>query len=213
MPTTVLLVRHGETAWNRGKIFRGAHDVPLNDNGRAQAGHLARALESRRIDAAYTSPLSRAAETAEIALGSHGLEVAPLEGLRDFDYGEWTGIEDARVAERWPDDHARWLAEPHLARPPGGDTLREVFERAFGAAEEMAQRHEGETVALFAHRVVNKLLVLGMLSLRLERFNFIRQDNCCLNEFERAEGGYVVVSLNDVSHLRQGGAEVLEADF
>jgi len=213
MPTTILLVRHGETAWNRGKIFRGAHDVPLNDNGRAQAGHLARALESRRIDAAYTSPLSRAVETAEIGLRSHGLQAVPLEDLRDFDYGEWTGIEDAEVAERWPDDHAKWLAKPHSAQPPGGDTLRDVFERAFGAAEEIAQRHGGETVALFAHRVVNKLLVLGMLSLGLERFNFIRQDNCCLNEFERGGDGYVVVTLNDVSHLRQAGADVLAADF
>jgi broad specificity phosphatase PhoE len=65
MPTTVLLIRHGETAWNWGKIFRGIADIPLNENGRAQASLLAKALALRRIDAAYSSPLARAQEAAQ----------------------------------------------------------------------------------------------------------------------------------------------------
>ena len=64
MSTTLLLIRHGETAWNREQIFRGVYDIPLNENGRAQARHLAEALAKREIDAAYSSPLSRAQETA-----------------------------------------------------------------------------------------------------------------------------------------------------
>jgi len=68
MSTTILLIRHGETAWNREKIFRGVYDIPLNENGRDQARQVARALKGREIHAAYSSPLSRAIETAQIAL-------------------------------------------------------------------------------------------------------------------------------------------------
>jgi broad specificity phosphatase PhoE len=213
MPTTILLIRHGETAWNRAKIFRGVYDVPLNENGRAQARHLADALALRPIDAAYTSPLSRASETARFVLQPHSIEAVVHQGLRDFNYGEWTGLEDQVVARKWPQEHALWLSAPHQSRPPGGDTLQEVLERALASLEEMVQKHAGETVALFAHRVVNKLLILGLLTLGLERFPFIRQDNCCVNEFLRTDQGYVVVSLNDTAHIRGSGTDLLRVDF
>jgi len=213
MSTTILLIRHGETAWNRGKIFRGVYDISLNENGRTQARHLAKALTSRQIDAAYSSPLSRAQETAQIVLEPYRIEAIIHESLIDFNYGQWTGLEDGVVARKWPEEHACWIATPHAIRPPGGDTLQEVFDRAFNAVEEITQKYDGQTVAIFAHRVVNKLLVLGMLTLGLERFPFIRQDNCCLNEFERTEKGYIVISLNDTSHLRQAGIDLLKADF
>ena len=213
MSTTILLIRHGETAWNREKIFRGVHDIPLNENGRAQARHLAQALAARLIHAAYSSPLSRALETAQIVLEPHGIDAVVHQELTDFNYGRWTGLQEAEVAQRWPEEHGRWLAAPQTVRPTDGDTLQEVYERALGALEGLAQQHEGQTVALFAHRVVNKLLVLGMLTLGVERFPFVRQDNCCLNEFVCTEAGYVVVSLNDTSHLLRAGAELLQADF
>ena len=189
------------------------YDIPLNDNGRAQARQAARALASRQINAAYSSPLSRAIETANICLEEHDIEAVPHDGLLDFNYGDWTGVADEAVAEKWPEEHARWVAAPHTLRVPGGDTLQEIFDRSFGALEEITQKHAGQTVVLFAHRVVNKLLVLGVLSLGLERFNFIRQDNCCIDEFERTDAGYVVVRLNDTSHVWQAGAGLLEADF
>ena len=213
MPTTIVLVRHGETAWNREKIFRGVYDISLNENGRAQAGHLAKALAWRDIDVAYSSPLSRATETAQLVLAPHGIEAAVREDLRDFNYGRWTGLKDEAVARKWPQEHTLWTAAPHEIRPPGGDTLQEVFDRAVACVEEIAQKHAGQTVALFAHRVVNKLLILGMLTLGLEHFPFVRQDNCCVNEFEWAAKGYTVISLNDTSHIRQTGTALLKADF
>ena len=213
MSTNILLVRHGETAWNRGQIFRGVHDVPLNDNGRAQARLLGAAAAWRTIDAAYTSPLSRAVETGQLMLEPHGVEAIVHEGLTDFNYGDWTGIEDAAVAEKWPKERAQWGSAPHTLRVPGGDTLQDVYDKAFACLEEVAQKHDGQTIALFAHRVVNKLLVLAVLGLGLDRFPLIRQDNCALDHFERTDQGYVIICLNDTSHLRQGGAEVLEVDF
>jgi len=213
MLATMLLIRHAETAWNREKISRGVYDVPQNENGRTQARHLAKALASRKITIAYSSPLSRARETAQITLEPHGIEATVHKGLRDFNYGQWTGLQDHVVANKWPEEHTLWLTAPHQARPPDGDTLQTVFDRSFDAVKQIAQQHDGQTIALFAHRVVNKLRVLGMLTLRLERFAFIRQDNCCLNEFQRTAQGYVITSLNDTSHIRQGGTDLLKADF
>ena len=213
MGTTILLVRHGETAWNRSKIFRGVYDIPLNDNGRAQAQALARLLANRSIDAAYTSPLSRATETAQIVLQPHGIEANVHEGLKDFNYGLWMGLEESEVVRRWPDEHYDWITTPHTIRVPGGDTLQDVFHAAFAALEDSVHKHTDQTIALFAHRVVNKLLVLGVLRLGLERFPFIRQDNCCLNEFQWIGQDYIVINLNDVSHLRQMGTALLEEDF
>ena len=87
------------------------------------------------------------------------------------------------------------------------------IDRAFRAMEEIGRRHEGQTVALFAHRVVNKLLVLGALGLGLERFPFIRQGNCCINEFVRTASGYVIERINDTAHVRGAKADILQADF
>ena len=132
MTTNILLIRHGETAWNREKVFRGLFDVPLNDNGRCQARLVANALKSVSINAAYTSPLSRSAETARIVLAPHGIEAVPHEGLRDFDYADWTGKTEAEVAKGWPHEHAAWISRPDSVRVPRGDSLQEVSEGRSG---------------------------------------------------------------------------------
>ena len=213
MATRILLIRHGETDWNRSKVFRGTYDVPLNDRGRRQAALLADALRGRAIDAAYSSPLSRATETASIVLAGHGVRAVEEPGLTDIDYGDWTGVEDAEVARRWPEQHGLWATRPAEARIPGGQSLRAVYGRAFAAMGGIADRHDGQTVALFAHRVVNKVLVLAALGLGPERFGFVIQGNCCLNEIERTADGYVIHVINDTSHVTRGGADVLTVDF
>ena len=78
---------------------------------------------------------------------------------------------------------------------------------------EITKRHEGSTVALFSHRVVNKLLVRGALGLELERFPLIAQGNCSINEFLVRDGEFTVETLNNTAHVIEGGVEVLEADF
>ena len=173
MSTTILLIRHGETAWNRNKIFRGTYDIPLNDTGKAQAKLLVKILKKRKIDATYSSPLSRACRTAQISLSENDV-VDPLieERLIDINYGDWTGKEDCEVVKRWPEEHNVWSTDPQRAHIPGGEILKTVFDRAFGTMEEIAARHKGQTVVIFAHRVVNKLLVLGALGLGLSHFNF-----------------------------------------
>ena len=211
--TRVFLARHGETAWNREGVFRGTHDVPLNDNGREQARLLGQSLSRHHIDAAYSSPQSRAVETAKTALAGTAVQVATDDRLRDFCYGDWQTLAEAEVKRRWPTEYRAWSTDPQSLRVPGGSTLAEVSEVAFAAMEELTTRHAGGAIALFAHRVVNKLLVLAALGLSLDRFSFIRQDNCSVNEFERTKEGYIVITLNDTSHLQTEGVDLLCADF
>ena len=213
MATTILLIRHGETDWNRERVFRGVFDIPLNGNGRDQARLAAEALRSDKIAAAFSSPLSRAVETANIILEPHGINATLHQGLLDFDYGDWTGKRESDVAKRWPKEHALWNSRPHSLRVPGGDTLQDVFDRTYGAMEEIAKEHNGQIVALFAHRVVNKLLVLGVLGLNLDRFPFIVQGNCCVNKFVRTESGHIIEYINDTAHIRNAGKELLPEDF
>ena len=213
MATRLIIVRHGETAWNRGNIYRGTHDIPLNDNGRQQARLTAGALKERTIDVAYTSPLSRATETARITLEPHGIEAAHHDGLLDFDYGEWTGKQEEEVKQSWPAEYEEWTTRPHEARPPGGTSLHEVSERCVAMMVEAAAQHDGSTVALFSHRVVNKLLVLGALGLTLDRFPFIVQGNCSYNEFLVQNGEFTIEVINSTAHMTGGGVDLLTADF
>ncbi|MDD5676959.1 MAG: histidine phosphatase family protein [Kiritimatiellae bacterium] len=212
MPGAILLIRHGETAWNREKIFRGAHDVPLNENGRAQAALAARARSAQNRCGLYKPAQPCPGNGRNYACAALCADRRPRR-LKDFHFGEWTGQKDEAVAEQWPGAYALWSATPHLAQPPGGDTLASASARVRAALDEIARRHSETTVALFTHRIVNKLLVLAMLGLPLDRFKFIRQDNSCINEFEVTPEGYVAVSLNDVSHLSMSGTSLVKADF
>jgi len=97
MGTTLYLIRHGQTDWNKSKIFRGRADVPLNERGCKEAQALSRHLEHVRATACYASPLSRTIETAGIVARPHSLEVKLDDRLIDMDFGEWQGKPEADV--------------------------------------------------------------------------------------------------------------------
>ncbi len=157
--TTILLVRHGETDWNRDNRFQGHADPPLNDRGRDQARELAARLADRGVDAVFTSPLRRARETAEIIGGALALHVAAHEGLREVDVGEWQGLTRDEIAKRYPEAFARWLDYGHGWER--GETYEEMAERALWAVHEISSAfprgrvvvvtHGGPVRALFAN--------------------------------------------------------------
>ncbi len=211
--TTILLIRHGETDWNREKRFRGHYNIPLNENGRSQARLLADALEAINIDIVYSSPLSRALETAKLALKDRNPEIIKEDDLRDIDYGHWTGIKESEVESKWPHEYEEWKKSPHKLRIPGGNSLEDIYNTAFKAFKDIAVKQKGRTVAVFAHRVVNKILIIGSLELGLDRFSFIRQDNCCINIFEYDGSGFTLSLLNDTCHMKDRSVDLLRADF
>ncbi len=201
--TRFVLVRHGQTEWNRVERFRGRADVPLNDAGLAQAEATGRRVaEEWQPAAVYASPLSRAYVTAEAISVRCGLPVAPLAGVIDIDYGEWQGLTPEEVAARWPDLLHAWYTAPQTVQVPGGESLAGLRERAMRSLCELVDRHRDETVAVVSHTVVNRVILLGILGLGNERFWRLRQDNCAINVFDADASDFTLVTLNDTSHLR-----------
>jgi len=209
----VMLVRHGETDWNREQVFRGRIDVELNRNGREQARALAEATRMFQIDAVYSSPLSRSLETARIVAEAHHLDVKIAQGFVDFHYGDWQGLKHQEVKEKLPDLYLSWHESPHLVQISGGESLDDVRRRSLKELKKIVTEHEGGTVMIVSHRVVNKVLLCAIMELDNSHFWRLRQDNCCLNIFECSEDEYTICLLNDICHLRQTTGSVLKADF
>lgn len=141
--TTILLVRHGETDWNRDRRVQGHSDTQLNDTGRAQARALAADLASETVDAVYSSDLARAYETARIVAEGRGLEVTAVRDLRERHFGTWEGMTDDEVLERYP-----WAAGG-----PWGDaeTIDEMAARVFDALQRIADAHPDGRIVVVSH--------------------------------------------------------------
>lgn len=208
---TVIFVRHGETDWNRDKIFRGRADVPLGERGKKQAERVAEALKEYRLDAIYSSPLSRSMQTAEAIARRQSCGVTALDELNDIDYGDWQGKPLKEVLAEYPDLCALWESAPNKARIPRGESLRGVQDRSLPKILEVAAVHAGP-IAVVSHRVVLKVAVLGLLGLGVERFWSLKLETCGITIFDIAQERKVLTRLNDVGHLA-GLRDEAAADF
>ncbi|MFB3881623.1 MAG: histidine phosphatase family protein [Armatimonadota bacterium] len=197
----LLIIRHGETAWNRERVFRGRTDVPLSERGVAQAGLLAGELKEARIEAIHSSPLSRAIRTAEPLASLLHLDVVADQRLTDMSFGDWEGRPEAEVKQAEPDALGAWHERPHEFRPPGGESLSEVATRAWDAVDEIAREHPSGRVALFSHRVVCKVIVLTALGAGLDAFWHLRLDTASISVIERAGRSWTATLVNDTHHL------------
>ena len=121
--TTLFLVRHGRTDWNKEGVFRGHKDVPLDEVGRKEALLVGERLKGEGIKGVYSSPLSRAKETAEAIAQFHNAEVEVVEELIDLHFGEWEGMSLKEVQEQYPDFYQLWQKVPHRVMFPGGEGL------------------------------------------------------------------------------------------
>ena len=147
--TELLLVRHGETDWNRERRFQGHADPPLNEAGREQARELADRLAGEDIVAVYTSDLLRARETAEIVAAVLDADVVALRELREIDVGSWQGLTWPEIEERHPDGVARWHEDGHGW--DSGETYEQLGERIVAALGEIASNHPGQRILVVGH--------------------------------------------------------------
>ena len=208
----VFLVRHGQTAWNVGEIFRGRADIPLDETGKYEVHLAGETLKDEALHAVYSSPLSRSMETAENIAKFHDISVTPLDAIIDISYGEWEGLGNQEVQQKYPDLHALWLTEPHKVLFPGGESLDEVRSRTMTALEDLLAEHQDENFTLVAHRVPNKVICCALLGLDNSHFWRIQQDTASTNLFVYRNGQWIISYLNDTSYLKSLGKEAL-ADF
>lgn len=199
--TDIVLVRHGETEFNREGVFRGRVDVGLNDTGREQALAAAEALSRDPLAAVYSSPLSRAFDTARPIAERHGLEPVVDEAFHNIDLGEWQGAKKEMVRLEQPDAWAKWTTEPELLRIPGGETLAEIRARAFPRLEALAAAHEGQRIAVVSHRSVIRVLAGAVLGMTEGYFWRFYMDNAGYSVLRQNGTGFVIVSWNENCHL------------
>jgi probable phosphoglycerate mutase len=147
--TELLLVRHGETDWNRERRFQGHADPPLNNTGREQARALADELADDQIDLVYTSDLARARETAEIVAARVGADVVALRELREIDVGEWQGLTWPEIEERYPVGARAWHERGHGWE--AGETYDQLGERIVPALRRIAGENQGKRVLVVGH--------------------------------------------------------------
>jgi broad specificity phosphatase PhoE len=211
--TSIYLVRHGQTAWNKEEIFRGRSDIPLNETGLKEAELAGEYLRKKEIHVIYSSPLSRALQTAQKIGQFHNLEVRPLDGMIDMSFGGWEGKSLEEVREKDKERYQLWIEEPHRVKFPGGESLEEVRIRSMAALEEVIQKHPGKTLVLVSHRVINKVLICGILGIDNSHFWQIGQDTTAINLIQSKNGRYILSLLNETCHLKPLEKQRTKADF
>jgi broad specificity phosphatase PhoE len=204
----IILIRHGHTAWNvgeeRGQRFRGTIDLPLADEGLAQATATARRLAAAPLAAIYASPLQRATRTAQAIAEPHGLPVQLLPGLTSMNYGDWAGQLHTDVARYWPELYRRWRHDPFSIQIPGGDSALDLRRRVVSAVRHILTCHaDGQTIALISHQVVTKTLICALVGLDTTTYQRFGQDLCNLSriDYDPVTAQYVLAGLNDTCHL------------
>lgn len=201
----ILLVRHGETPWNRDGRYQGRTDVPLSPDGEGQVARLAARLAQIPIEVAVSSPLSRARRTAEVILGSRGTKLELDEGLLEISHGAWEGQLSIDVEAAHAEMLGAWRGRPDRDVPagPGAETLGDVEARAWPVLERVGERLRGDGTALIAaHDAVNRVLLCRVLGLPLTRVWAFRQAPATLNVLSGPSVTELqLVRLNDSEHV------------
>lgn len=189
--TRFLLVRHGETEYNRTGRWQGAgSDPPLNAKGRLQARVLARRLAGRPAAALYTSPQRRARETAVIIGQRLGLDPRTAPQLREIHHGEWEGKTMAAVMGDWPEEYRAYEADPRVTPRPGGETYEELGERLWPALARLADRHRGQEIVCVTHGGPIRLVLSRVLGRPLTERHAFGVDNASVFAVEEAGGSW-----------------------
>ena len=200
--TTILLVRHGQTAWNREERFRGQGDLPLDDWGLKQAVAVGQRIAKQWQPAAiYASSLQRTLQTAAAIARACELRTTIHDGLLDIDYGAFTGLTPEEAAGQYLDLARAWQHSPHIVHFPGGESLADVRGRAEAALTEITANHPEQAVVLVTHVVVCRLLLCCLLDLDDSHFWQFEPATASLSVIEVSIERSVLLSINDTCHL------------
>ncbi len=208
MTTRVYLVRHGATVLSAEDAFAGETDVALSEEGREQARSLAARLAGEPIAAFYASPMSRTMETARILAEPHRLEVQPRDGLREISHGHWEGRKRAEVEKLFPEEYARWEADPFSSAPSGGESGLAVTARALPVLLRIVEENAERRALLVSHKATIRLLVSSLLGFDPRSYrDRLDQSPACLNILDFKDSTHARLSLfNDTSHYAESAS-------
>lgn len=200
--TRLILVRHGETDWNRTRTIQGQHDIPLNETGLAQAQAVARRLASESIGAIYSSDLARARETARAVAEVHRLAVIDEPGLRERHWGRFQGYRFDEIEQLAPEAHARMLVrDPAYELDGGGESITVLVARVRETLDRLARAHAGVTIVAVAHGGVLDAAWRIATGLALDAPRAFALPNAALNVLEASASGWTVREWAVTGHL------------
>ena len=202
--TRLYLVRHGATQLTAENRFSGAVGVDLSEEGRGQAHRLADRLGQEDIRAVYSSPLSRALDTATIVAAPHGLLPVQRDGLGEISHGRWEGLSRLEVESQFPEEYAAWEADPFTFAPADGESGVAVLARALPVVRAIVAGHKGEGVLVVSHKATLRLLISSLLGFDPRGYrDRLDQSPACLNVVDFKTPVHARLMLfNDVSHYQ-----------
>ncbi|OUC15674.1 MAG: histidine phosphatase family protein [Alkalinema sp. CACIAM 70d] len=213
----LLLVRHGETQWNREGRFQGQIDVPLNENGQRQGDQAGEFLKSVKIDAAVSSSMARPKETADRILQHHaGISLQLRDDLREISHGTWEGKLEAEIRADYPGLLDQWQSHPETVQMPEGENLNDVWTRAIAGWQAIVEQAQpGTTTLVVAHDAINKAILCHVAGLGPESFWSFKQGNGAVSVIDYPQGakadpilraGNITVHLGGVLDKTAAGA-------
>jgi probable phosphoglycerate mutase len=198
----LIIIRHGESEWNRAGRYQGQQDAPLSELGLRQAEALAERLRREPLDAIYTSPLQRAARTAEAVARHHpALPLQHEPALMEIHHGDWEGLLVDEVKGRFAVGLTEWRLHPTRSQMPGGESFSNILKRVLDCKDRLLARYPDQTVLVSTHDVVVKILVANALGMDMDRINRIWVTNASISVVEYGDDLPYLVSLSEACHL------------
>ena len=195
----LILVRHGETLWNREGRIQGTSDIDLSPAGVSQAQRLARALRKIPLSAICTSPLIRARHTAEIIKRYHNLPISTHPDLVEMDQGDFEGLSFKELMACEKDFINRWIKDPASVRMPGGESLIDLQKRAWPPVESLIRA--GQNALIVSHNFTIAAILCRLRNISLSDFRSTCVGTASQTVIHTGQDGPVMEKFNDRSHL------------
>ena len=201
----IILIRHGETNWNKEGRFQGQIDIPLNEKGKEQASRASKYLEKIEFTKAFSSSMARPYETAKIILENNNIKIEKIKSLVEISHGLWEGKLEEEIKRTWPEMLKDWHENPESVTMPEGESIKQVSERSISAWDLICNsQKENDTSLLVAHDAVNKTLICHILGLSYSDIWMIKQGNGGITVIDIFKNkNNVLSSLNITNHLGQ----------
>lgn len=200
-PVNLILVRHGETEFNRQRLILGRGPEPLNATGQAQALAAAVAVSRNAPFVLYSSPIVRTIQTAEAIASECSVAFAPMPGLEEIDAGDLEGLTGSQLQEQYPDVMRGWRNDPASAKMPNGESLGDVQNRTWAVINDIAQRHEDDTVVVVTHNFPIQAILCKALGMPLNNFRQLRVDLGSITQMDVRDSVFTMLSMNETWHL------------
>lgn len=203
MKTRLLLIRHGETNWNKMGRFQGTIDIELTEEGKNQAILLSKRLKNK-FDYIYTSPLKRARETAEILTDSSNKDLNIVENMKEINFGSWEGLTIKEIREKYNDEFNKWKIDAQEGKIVGGEfSLKNASIRGTKCILDIVNKHRGQTIAVVAHGGIIKASLIGLFDWDMTMYHKTVLGNASITEIIFTDDlKPVLMKLNDTTHLK-----------